>query len=105
RGSATAGRSASARRSPGPRSATAAARSRVAAGAGSDRAARGEPLGQLRRDQPYRVAHGVDGVHVVVGDLDAELVLEGEDDVDQACRVDLEVVEDVGVRTDVGQRV
>jgi hypothetical protein len=47
---------------------------------------------KLGGDHPNRVADGVHLVHFLVGDLDAELVLEGEHDVDEARRVDLEVL-------------
>jgi hypothetical protein len=46
-------------------------------------------------DEAHRVADGLDLVRVVVRDLDAEGILEGEDDVDEARGVDLEAAQDV----------
>src|SRR5262249_40148567 len=59
---------------------------------------------QLLGDEPDAVADRVHRVDVLVGDLDVELVLEGEHDVDEPGGVHLEVVEDVGRVGDGGQR-
>lgn len=44
---------------------------------------------------------GVDGVGILVGDLDAELLLDGHDDLDGVERVEAEVVGEVSGRLDL----
>ena len=48
---------------------------------------------------------GVDAVGVLVGDLDAELLLDGHDDLDGVEAVETEVVGEVGGGLDVGRVV
>src|SRR5262249_1365305 len=62
-------------------------------------------LGELGRDQLHGVAHRVHGVHVVIRDLDAELVLERQHDVHEARRVHLEIVQDMRRRRHMRQRL
>src|SRR4051812_17792248 len=46
----------------------------------------------VRLDVAHRVAYGLEVLHLVVGDLDAELLLGRDDDLDHGQRVDVQVV-------------
>ena len=51
---------------------------------------------RIDRDRVDRIADRIDIVHILIFDLDVELVLERNHDVDEPGRVYLEIFEDVG---------
>src|SRR5262249_9487657 len=81
--------------------ASSASRSRRA----SPASAKAGPLRHLLLDQRDAVTDRVDRVDVLVGDLDVELVLEGEHHVHEASGVHLQILEDVRRRPCGGERL
>src|SRR5262249_11468605 len=89
-------------RAHAPRSAATACRPRPG------RPRRCRPRGsspRLRVDDAHGVADGAHLIGVLVAELDVELALHLEDDVDEPCRVDLELLEDVGLGRHPRQRL
>src|SRR4030095_9143867 len=100
-------RSAAPRRAPPARAPPCRTRSPAAraGGAARRRADPGaSPSAELRGDHVDRLADRLDRVELVVADRDVELLLEGEHDVEEARRVDAELVEDVRGRAGLLER-
>src|SRR5919112_1737174 len=65
---------------------------------------RPEGSGLVREDVVGRVADGLEVLYVLVGDLDVEALLGGDDDIDHGQRVDVQVVGEGLVQLDVLNR-
>src|SRR2546430_6411977 len=59
----------------------------------------------LAQDEVHRVSDGANLFGILIFDLDAEDVFDLEDDIDQACRVDFEVLLDRRVERDLRESV
>src|SRR5690242_17247703 len=60
-----------------------------------------EGSGRVRLDVVRRVLDGLDALGVLLGDLELELLLEGEDELDDGERVGLEIVDERGLRPEL----
>src|SRR5438045_9714744 len=57
---------------------------------------------QLGRHQINRLADGLHRFHLILGDLDAPLLLEGQDGLDEVERVRVKILRETRVRDDLG---